>query len=65
VASDAVPGRPSIKVRPERFGFDGESLHLDTTPFGITNVREAIMLAERIVQFRHCAVEYVDGDTGP
>jgi hypothetical protein len=62
VASDAVPGRPNIKVRPERFGFDGETLHLDTAPFGITNIREAIVLAERIVQFRHRAIEYVDGE---
>jgi hypothetical protein len=57
-----VRGRPSIKVRPERFGFDGENLHLDTAPFGIANVRDAIVLAERIVRFRHRAVEYVDGE---
>jgi glycosyltransferase involved in cell wall biosynthesis len=62
LASDAVRGRPSIKVRPERFGFDGENLHLDTAPFGIANVRDAIVLAERIVRFRHRAVEYVDGE---
>jgi glycosyltransferase involved in cell wall biosynthesis len=65
MASDAIAVRPGIKVRPERFGFDGETLHLDTAPFRIANIREAVGLAERIVQFRHCAVDYVDGDTGP
>jgi hypothetical protein len=62
VASGAVPLRPAIKVRPDRLGFDGENLHLDTAPFKIANIREAVSLAERILQFRNCAVDYADGE---
>jgi glycosyltransferase involved in cell wall biosynthesis len=62
LAAGGVPARPEIRLRPDRLGFDGQSLHLDSQAFGVSTIQEAVALAERIVHYRPRAIDYEDGD---
>ena len=58
LAAKVIVPRAPIRLRPSRLGFDGESLHLDTAAFGVTNIEEAVKLAEKILQLRDTQIEY-------
>ncbi len=47
-----VPNLPSYRPfeKPSRLGFDGSFLLLNTVPFGVTNIAEAVQLAVNILQ---------------
>ncbi|MDR3417130.1 MAG: glycosyltransferase [Nevskia sp.] len=45
-----LPPCPPFRLKPARFGFDGQFLHLDTTRFGITDICGAVALADSILQ---------------
>ncbi len=63
LAARAIAPRPAIRVRPAQLGFDGETLHLDTACFGVTNIMDAVALAEKILHVRH--TEALDPSTAP
>ncbi len=52
LAARSIASRPAIRVRPATLGFDGDALHLDTAMFGVTNIQEAVGLAEKILHLR-------------
>lgn len=64
LAPGLVARRPQILLRPDRLGFDGESLHLDTALFGVSGLCDAVSLAERILPYRRNPIEYVATDSG-
>ena len=49
IESRSIQPRPPIKLRPDRLGFDGEALHLDTAAFNVATVEEAVKLAGQIL----------------
>jgi hypothetical protein len=60
LSAGAVAPRPPIKIRPDHFGFDGHCLHLDAASFDVSNIREAVGLAARILGFRRREIDYAD-----
>jgi hypothetical protein len=65
VANTSFRAVPPPVLRPERLGFDGESLHLDTAAFGVADVTAVAALCERLLNFRRDGVRYLMGNTGP
>ena len=61
IESRSIPPRPPIKLRPDRLGFDGEALHLDTAAFNVATVEDAVILADRILGIGRSPIEYEDG----
>jgi hypothetical protein len=59
----AHPTAPPIKLRPDRLGFDGGALHLDTATFNVATVDDAVPLADHILGVRRAPIEYKDGIT--
>lgn len=53
------------RLKPERLGFDGEFLHLDTSAFGVADVAAAAALCERVLNYRRDGVRYLAGEAGP
>ena len=49
----------AVRLRSERLGYDGTSLHLDASAFGVSDVCGAVNLCEKILNCRGRAVEYV------
>jgi len=58
ISAGIVAPRPAIRLRPERFGFDGESLHLDTARFGVKDIKQAVELAADILHVEDTEIEY-------
>ena len=58
LSAGIIAPRPAIRLRPERFGFDGESLHLDTARFGVKDIQQAVELAADILQVEDTEIEY-------
>jgi hypothetical protein len=56
--ANTIAPRPPIRLRPERFGFYGGVLHLDTERFGVKNIQGAVRLAEDILRFRDREIDY-------
>jgi hypothetical protein len=52
------------RLKPERLGFDGECLHLDTSGFGVADVVGAAALCERLLSYRRDGVRYLTGRAG-
>ncbi len=54
----ALEYRPaaSFRMRPERWGFDGKHLHLNTSVFGVQDVAGAAELCDRILNYRLCGL---------
>jgi hypothetical protein len=46
IESRSIQPRPPIKLRPDRLGFAGEVLHLDTAAFNVATVADAVILAD-------------------
>ena len=63
IASRSIQPRPPIKLRPDRLGFDGETLHLDTAAFNVATVEDAVTLADHILGIGRSSIEYEDGLT--
>jgi hypothetical protein len=61
IESRSIQPRPPIKLRPDRLGFDGEALHLDTAAFNVATVEDAVTLADRILGIGRSPIEYEDG----
>jgi hypothetical protein len=60
---DAGPGKTSFRVlptrmRPDRMGFDGQTLHLNADTFGVSDVAAAAELCERILHYTSGGVPY-------
>lgn len=60
IESRSIQPRPPIKLRPDRLGFDGEALHLDTAAFNVATVEEAVKLADHILGIGRSPIEYED-----
>jgi hypothetical protein len=63
IESRSIQPRPPIKLRPDRLGFDGEALHLDTAAFNVATVEDAVTLADHILGIGRSPIEYEDGLT--
>ena len=61
IESRSIQPRPPFKLRPDRLGFDGEALHLDTAAFNVATVADAVTLADHILGVRGSPIEYEDG----
>jgi hypothetical protein len=56
------PGVPAagrrFRARPERMGFDGDTLHLNASAHGVRDVAGAVELAARLLDYRAGAIPY-------
>jgi hypothetical protein len=57
-AGGAPPPRPAGSLRPDRFGFDGERLHLDAASLGVADVAGAVDLTARVLGFGSGPIAY-------
>jgi len=56
--TSGIGSAPLLRMKPKKFGFDGQTLTVNTAPLGVRDVRAAVQLATKILGLYDSPLEY-------